>query len=260
MPVPQPAPKPKASPAVPPPKAMPVPQVTSNAKAGPSFPLPELYRPPKPDSRPDLSGKSYNKPVQPRVVSLDWENTKALASKSAPYSSGGGMSAPVVPKSAAPMPSSAPKKATPIGAPVPGARKPDIPVASDDDYEENLSAHVQEGYDPKKTSDEATKDIHEFLAGALNSDDTQIDMTRARVKGLSESIVLKPHQVLSRDWMREREEGKKAGGILADDMGCVVPSCGDGSALILRTAWERHCSRSSESWMAARRVKLPRCW
>jgi hypothetical protein len=41
------------------------------------------------------------------------------------------------------------------------------------------------------------------------------------VPGFRENIRLMPHQVLGRQWMRDREDvtKKRAGGILADDMG-----------------------------------------
>ena len=44
-------------------------------------------------------------------------------------------------------------------------------------------------------------------------------MEESVVKGFQEGVVLLPHQVLGRVWMREQESGKKRGGILADDMG-----------------------------------------
>jgi hypothetical protein len=44
-------------------------------------------------------------------------------------------------------------------------------------------------------------------------------MSQALVEGFRDGIVLMPHQVLGRAWMKERETGKKTGGILADDMG-----------------------------------------
>jgi SNF2 family DNA or RNA helicase len=53
--------------------------------------------------------------------------------------------------------------------------------------------------------------------GEVAHDD--IDMSKAIVEGFREGIRLLPHQVVGRDWMAERESGKKYGGILADDMG-----------------------------------------
>ena len=41
------------------------------------------------------------------------------------------------------------------------------------------------------------------------------------VPGFWEGIKLLPHQIVGMAWMKDRETGKKAGGILADDMGCV---------------------------------------
>lgn len=42
------------------------------------------------------------------------------------------------------------------------------------------------------------------------------------VRGFREDIVLLPHQVVARSWMRERETGNNFGGILADEMGYVI--------------------------------------
>lgn len=39
------------------------------------------------------------------------------------------------------------------------------------------------------------------------------------VEGFSEDFQLLPHQERARTWMKERETGGNAGGILADDMG-----------------------------------------
>lgn len=71
-----------------------------------------------------------------------------------------------------------------------------------------------------KSATEVEQEMHNLLAGvAAHEEMTTVDMTQAIVPGLADGVVLKPHQVISRQWMREREEGKKRGGILADDMG-----------------------------------------
>ena len=74
-------------------------------------------------------------------------------------------------------------------------------------------------YDPVKSAAEAERDLQELLAGSINENNSEIDMQLATVRGFQENIKLLPHQVLGRIWMAERETGKKAGGILADDMG-----------------------------------------
>jgi SNF2 family DNA or RNA helicase len=58
------------------------------------------------------------------------------------------------------------------------------------------------------------------MEGNFNDDkETEIDMKLAKVNGFRDDILLLPHQVLGRAWMADREDGKKLGGILADDMG-----------------------------------------
>ncbi|KAF8336587.1 SNF2 family N-terminal domain-containing protein [Cantharellus anzutake] len=76
---------------------------------------------------------------------------------------------------------------------------------------------VPEVYEFSKSTEDASREMREFLSGAigaLNLDD--VDPTEARVEGFREGITLLPHQVQGRVWMRERETGKKLGGILAD--------------------------------------------
>ena len=75
-------------------------------------------------------------------------------------------------------------------------------------------------YDPRMSATEAEKALRALVEDSVNSsEDTAIDMTEAIVPGFADGIVLLPHQVIGRNWMRERETGKKNGGILADDMG-----------------------------------------
>ncbi|KAH7929303.1 hypothetical protein BV22DRAFT_1110033 [Leucogyrophana mollusca] len=75
-------------------------------------------------------------------------------------------------------------------------------------------------YDPKTSAAEAEKALRDLVEGTTSEvDDVEIDMTQAVVDGFRDGITLLPHQVLGRAWMRERETGKKTGGILADDMG-----------------------------------------
>jgi SNF2 family DNA or RNA helicase len=78
-------------------------------------------------------------------------------------------------------------------------------------------------YDPRKTAAEAEKDLRNLMEGNFNNDNekTDVDTSLATVKGFRDGFELLPHQVLGRVWMKEREEGKKFGGILADDMGLV---------------------------------------
>lgn len=74
-------------------------------------------------------------------------------------------------------------------------------------------------YDPVKSAADAEKDLHDLLASSMNDSSVAVNMEDAVVKGFAEDIKLLPHQIVGRIWMKEREQGKKRGGILADDMG-----------------------------------------
>ncbi|KAF8639149.1 hypothetical protein AX17_001638 [Amanita inopinata Kibby_2008] len=70
------------------------------------------------------------------------------------------------------------------------------------------------------TSGEADKAVKDLMAGSINEDIVaDIAEEDLIVPGFKEGIELLPHQALGRIWMKERETGKKMGGILADDMG-----------------------------------------
>lgn len=75
-------------------------------------------------------------------------------------------------------------------------------------------------YDPRTSAADAEKALRQLVEDSHNDKgDEEIDMSQALVDGFRDGIVLMPHQVLGRAWMKERETGKKTGGILADDMG-----------------------------------------
>ena len=73
--------------------------------------------------------------------------------------------------------------------------------------------------DPVKSAAEAEKDLKDLLASSMNDTNISINLEDAIVPGFSDEIRLLPHQIVGRMWMRDREAGKKRGGILADDMG-----------------------------------------
>lgn len=74
--------------------------------------------------------------------------------------------------------------------------------------------------DPRMSTADTEKALRALVEDSINSpDDVDIDMKESVVEGFREGVVLMPHQILGRVWMRERESGKKKGGILADDMG-----------------------------------------
>jgi hypothetical protein len=75
-------------------------------------------------------------------------------------------------------------------------------------------------YDPRTSAAEAEKALRQLVEESHNDNqDDEVDMDQAIVESFRDGITLLPHQVLGRIWMRERETGKKTGGILADDMG-----------------------------------------
>ncbi|KAF7338762.1 DNA repair protein RAD5 [Mycena sanguinolenta] len=71
------------------------------------------------------------------------------------------------------------------------------------------------------TPEEAKIALRELFNGDTDNSSTSAHDSEAFVRGFREGFTLMPHQVLSRAWMREREDftKKKAGGILADEMG-----------------------------------------
>ena len=71
------------------------------------------------------------------------------------------------------------------------------------------------------SKEDAEKALQDLISDAGSSIDQDIDMSEAIVPGFKEGIKLLPHQVIGRKWMADRESGKRSGGILADDMGCV---------------------------------------
>lgn len=94
-------------------------------------------------------------------------------------------------------------------------------TANNDDDEVFDLPDAKDTYDPHMTAAEAEKAFLALVEGSVASTDdgVEIDMKQAVVEGFTDGIMLLPHQVLGRIWMRDRESGKKLGGILADDMG-----------------------------------------
>lgn len=71
-----------------------------------------------------------------------------------------------------------------------------------------------------KTAAEVQAEWTEIIQSLKNdaSEIGPIDEEDQIVQGFADGIRLKPWQVQGRFWMKEREEGKKRGGILADDV------------------------------------------
>jgi len=74
--------------------------------------------------------------------------------------------------------------------------------------------------EPRVSEEVAQKALMDLVAQAYEPD-VSIEQGSDTVPGFAQGIRLLPHQVSARAWMRDREEGTKAGGILADDMGYV---------------------------------------
>lgn len=66
----------------------------------------------------------------------------------------------------------------------------------------------------------AEKALRELVEGMYEGDMDGVNLDAAMPEGLLCKLL--PHQVVGVNWMRSREEGKKKGGILADD---VSPEC-----------------------------------
>ncbi|KAI9569336.1 SNF2 family N-terminal domain-containing protein [Boletus coccyginus] len=108
-----------------------------------------------------------------------------------------------------------------VPAPIKLPAKIPVPGNADVPTWETFDAPDERGlYDPRMSATEAERALRALVEDTVNStEDTEIDMSEAIVPGFADGITLLPHQVIGRNWMRERETGKKTGGILADDMG-----------------------------------------
>ena len=115
--------------------------------------------------------------------------------------------------------------------------------------------HIREDF---VTQDEAQKQVLELVANAVHHDDVEINPEDAIVEGFTDGIKLLPHQIVGRKFMAERESGKgKLGGILADDMGCVMTIRMDYAADWI-TVWARPSRLSHGSWITSLHVKTGR--
>ena len=89
--------------------------------------------------------------------------------------------------------------------------------------EETVDIRNVGSYDDDRimTQADTEKALRDFVADTYNHGDVEYTVEDATVEGFREGVMLLPHQVKSKQWMAEREFGKKTGGILADDMGSV---------------------------------------
>ena len=91
----------------------------------------------------------------------------------------------------------------------------------DKNYEDFDLRAADNATEYRVSNEDTDKALRDLMADAGNSIITEIDMSEAIVPGFRDGVVLLPHQVISRTWMAERESGKRTGGMLGDDMGCV---------------------------------------
>ncbi|CAK9784152.1 unnamed protein product [Cutaneotrichosporon oleaginosum] len=99
---------------------------------------------------------------------------------------------------------------------------PPTPDEDDDgeereDFDINNAQLTAEDY---QRHHDAEEQMRELLAGAVgDGEEAHGEEGDDIIEGFATNIKLMPHQVRGVRWMRERESGRKRGGILADDMG-----------------------------------------
>jgi hypothetical protein len=81
-----------------------------------------------------------------------------------------------------------------------------------------------QGWEPGVSAAEHEKALRDLVESTIVPDgNSNVDMTQAVVEGFKDTFRLLPHQVQGRMWMKDRETGKKCGGILADVSLQLVP-------------------------------------
>lgn len=91
------------------------------------------------------------------------------------------------------------------------------PNLKDDDDPNPLGIDLNDAPAAHMTQQESEKALRDLVEGMYEGDMDGVDVDAVMPEGLSCKLL--PHQVTGVNWMRSREEGKKKGGILADDMG-----------------------------------------
>ncbi|KAF7799491.1 hypothetical protein EIP86_010726 [Pleurotus ostreatoroseus] len=109
-------------------------------------------------------------------------------------------------------------KATPVH--IPSNRDIPQPIRPRElDYESFDTRNVDYTPEFHMTSEDTEKALRDLMADVRPEEKVEINDEDTIVPGFREGIKLMPHQVVARKWMKERETGKRNGGILADDMG-----------------------------------------
>ena len=123
------------------------------------------------------------------------------------------------------LPDEPPRKAQ-SSRPAPGPSTAKLPAKEDDQGEifdvpaPNTDPNWFIPQQPLMSAAEVQAEWTEIIQSLKNdaSEIGPIDEEDQHVAGFADGIRLKPWQVQGRFWMRDREEGKKRGGILADDV------------------------------------------
>lgn len=115
---------------------------------------------------------------------------------------------------------------------------------ADDDGEDFDIGNVQyTAQDFERCRGDPEEQMRELLAGAVgDGEDDYGGEGDNKVEGFAKDMVLMPHQVRGVRWMRERESGRKRGGILAD------VSVGSGRRCL--------CLTNNRTWVSVRRCRL----
>lgn len=104
---------------------------------------------------------------------------------------------------------------------------PPKPANQDDDVPReafNIDSVPITAEDYMRYNGDAEKHMQELLSGAIGDGEDEMGDEGMRegedtVEGFAKGMKLMPHQVRGVRWMKQRETGRKYGGILADDMG-----------------------------------------
>lgn len=109
----------------------------------------------------------------------------------------------------------------PSNADLPRPQRPFAPEGDGEAFDMNGADFTPEYH---MSAQEAEKALRDLMADVRTDEKVEIHDEDTIVPGFRDGIVLMPHQVVARSWMKERETGKRSGGILADDMGYVFVS------------------------------------
>ncbi|KAG8215967.1 putative ATP-dependent helicase, partial [Butyriboletus roseoflavus] len=167
------------------------------------------------------SAVKNNNKTRPVIISSDEEDDAPIQKSSQPTIDTGAVVKSQILATLDRAALAAPPQRTAVPAPIELPTKIRVPNNADvPTWEIFDTPDERDLHDPYMSAAEAEKALRALVEDTVNStDDTEIDMSEAIVPGFASGIVLLPHQVIGRNWMRERETGKKTGGILADDMG-----------------------------------------